>query len=142
MTADKLNAHPGNNTGDSANRNRGASDDLLSVHLDRLLITLEAENLILNDPTAEYTDNTSRDKQQLSTQLSMADISAGISETSPAVLKKIEQVKAALAENERNLKNRLAALENITEVISSAIREVNSDGTYGSRSGFGNWNSA
>jgi len=104
-------------------------DALLPV-LDRLRAVVEAENQELARGAAvDYPGHSQRKNQGL-LELTRMKVSLASARANPAVSSALSDLSAALDLNRRLLGAQLRAARTVASIVSRAIREGQSDGTY------------
>ena len=98
--------------------------------VDDLIDLLKQENAELKSISGAFTDQSTRKKLQLVSLINRTSVDAGDLVFPPHLQKKVEIALELLAENERALKTQIEAIEEVTNTISEAIRDAESDGTY------------
>lgn len=97
----------------------------------RLIHVVEEENRILSHKGGQSLDATIHRKSQLLLELMRFQKAATGAVQQPANLDVLKQLKIALAGNQRLLSVHLAAARDVTDTILEALRQGESDGTYG-----------
>ena len=104
-------------------------DRIISDIAARLLHVIDEENRLLSEKGALSLEGLVQRKSQLLLELMRAQKS--ISPVSAAGLEPLRKLKVALAANQKLLAMQVAAAQEITQTILEALRQGESDGTYG-----------
>ena len=107
------------------------ADRQLADIVSRLILVVEEENRILAQNVSQSLDSTIHKKSQLLLELMRFQKSAPVVHQPPGNLQVLGKLKSALAGNQRLLSVHLAAARDITETLLEALRQGESDGTYG-----------
>lgn len=109
-----------------------ALDRQLADVVTRLLRVLEEENQLLERRKDVSLDPLIQKKSQLLLELIRLQKTQDLARAHPLSREALKQLRAALDRNQHNLKINLAAAREVTETILEALRQGESDGTYGS----------
>jgi hypothetical protein len=117
----------------SSQRARGAADLVLPV-IERLLQILDAENAqIQSRKPVDYNAFNLRKSQALLEVSRLAPTLSG-AQASPVIRSALGKLRTKLEANHRMLRIELRAARQVSEIISRAIEEGQSDGTYSASS--------
>lgn len=109
-----------------------AVDRQLADVVGRLLRVLEEENQILLNRKDASLDTLIQKKSQLLLELLRVQKTSDLAMLSLKSREALKSLRSALAANSHSLKMNLSAAREITETILEALRQGESDGTYGS----------
>lgn len=107
-----------------------ATFETLEQIVDDLINLLRRENEELRSISGAFTDQSTRKKLQLVSLINRTSGQAGSVVLPLDLQRRIEVALELLAENEKALKTQIQAIEEVTNTISDAIRDAESDGTY------------
>lgn len=106
-------------------------DRLLGDVAGRLLRVIEDENRLLTERQGQSLDASIQKKSQLLLELLRLQKSCNASALLPASQQLLKSLRDALDANRRLLEMHLAAAREVTDTILDALRQGESDGTYG-----------
>jgi flagellar biosynthesis/type III secretory pathway chaperone len=97
----------------------------------RLMSVLDEENALLAEARDESLDPVIQKKSQLLLELMRAEKALGAERLAPPLLLEVHALKQAMQQNQKLLSLHLTAARDISDTIVTALRQHESDGTYG-----------
>lgn len=116
------------------------ADRQLSDVVSRLLRVIDDENRVLTERQDQALDALIQKKSQLLLELLRVQKTINPEALQPASRNLLRSLRAALEANKRMLAINLAAAREVTDTILEALRQSESDGTYGTA--YGSYDSA